>query len=93
MTHYTKTNSRFNLGNISEDVLKDGRRFYENGISTPNAPAPMDETVWGRVPRNQLQVTNAFSNNPDDRKFQERFVMEVIYELPGDTKWIEKAGI
>ncbi len=61
----------FNLGNISEDVLKDGRRFYENGISTPNAPAPMDETVWGRVPRNSLQVTNAFSNNPDDRKFQD----------------------
>jgi len=61
----------FNLGNISEDILKDGRRFYENGISTPNAPAPMDETVWGRVPRNPLQVTNAFSNNPDDRKYQD----------------------
>ncbi|MFN0081365.1 MAG: cell surface protein SprA, partial [Ferruginibacter sp.] len=61
----------FNLGNISEDILKDGRRFYENGIATPNAPAPLDETVWGRVPRNSLQVTNAFSNNPDDRKFQD----------------------
>ena len=61
----------FNLGNISEDILKDGRRFYENGISTPNAPAPMDETVWGLVPRNPLQVTNAFSNNPDDRKYQD----------------------
>ncbi len=61
----------FNLGNISEDVLKDGRRFYENGISTPNAPATMDSTVWGRVPRNPIQVTNAFSNNPEDRKFQD----------------------
>ncbi|MFC4262244.1 cell surface protein SprA [Ferruginibacter yonginensis] len=61
----------FNLGNISEDVLKDGRRFYENGLPTPNAPAPIDTTVWGNVPRNPIQVTNAFSNNPDDRKFQD----------------------
>jgi cell surface protein SprA len=61
----------FNLGNISEDVLKDGRRFYENGLPAPNAPAPTDNTVWGRVPRNPIQVTNAFTNNPDDRKFQD----------------------
>lgn len=61
----------FNLGNISEDVLKDGRRFYENGLNTPNAPAPIDNTVWGRVPRNPIQVTNAFSNNPQDRPYQD----------------------
>ena len=50
----------FNLGKISEDILKDGRRFYENGLTTPNAPAPEDPTIWGRVPRNPIQVTNAF---------------------------------
>lgn len=61
----------FNLGNISEDVLKDGRRFYENGLSTPNAPSPMDTTVWGKVPRNPIQVTNAFSNIPEDRRYQD----------------------
>ncbi len=61
----------FNLGNISEDVLKDGRRFYENGLNTPNAPAPVDTTVWGRVPRNPIQVTNAFSNTPEDRPYQD----------------------
>lgn len=61
----------FNLGNISEDVLKDGRRFYENGLNTPNAPAPVDNTIWGRVPRNPIQVTNAFSNIPEDRVFQD----------------------
>jgi cell surface protein SprA len=61
----------FNLGNISEDVLKDGRRFYENGLNTPNAPAPMDTSNWGRVPRNPIQVTNAFSNDPADREFQD----------------------
>ncbi len=61
----------FNLGNVSEDVLKDGRRFYENGLSTPNAPSPIDVTNWGQVPRNPIQVTNAFSNIPTDRSYQD----------------------
>ena len=61
----------FNLGNVSEDILKDGRRFYENGLPTPNAPSPVDTTVWGRVPRNPIQVTNAFSNIAEDRKYQD----------------------
>lgn len=61
----------FNLGNISEDIVKDGRRFYENGLPTPNAPSPVDATNWGRVPRNPIQVTNAFSNDPNDRVYQD----------------------
>ncbi len=61
----------FNLGNVSEDILKDGRRFYENGLNTPNAPSPVDNSNWGRVPRNPIQVTNAFSNTEGDRAFQD----------------------
>ncbi len=61
----------FNLGNISEDILKDGKRFYENGLPTPNAPSPVDNSNWGRVPANPVQVTNAFSNDPNDRKYQD----------------------
>jgi cell surface protein SprA len=61
----------FNLGNVSEDILKDGKRFYENGLNTPNAPSPEDNSSWGKVPRNPIQVTNAFSNNPDDRVYQD----------------------
>lgn len=62
----------FNLGRVSEDVLKDGKRFFENGLSTPNHPSPQDETtVWGRVPLNSSQVTNAFNNEPEDRLFQD----------------------
>jgi cell surface protein SprA len=60
-----------NLGNVSEDILKDGRRFYENGMPTPNIPAAIDSSVWGVVPINPIQVTNAFSNNADDRKYQD----------------------
>lgn len=61
----------FNLGNVSEDILKDGKRFYENGLPTPNAPLPTDPSAWGIVPRNPIQVTNAFSNDPQDRPFQD----------------------
>ncbi len=61
----------FNLGSVSEDVLKDGARFYENGLPTPNAPSPTNNTSWGRVPNNPQQVTNAFSNDPNDRKYQD----------------------
>jgi len=60
-----------NLGNVSEDILKDGRRFYENGMPTPTIPAQIDSSVWGKVPINPIQVTNAFSNNAEDRKYQD----------------------
>ena len=62
----------FNLGNISEDILKDGKRQYENGLPTPhNQPRVDTNTVWGQVPSNPLQVTNAFSNNTEDRPYQD----------------------
>ncbi len=61
----------FNLGNISEDVLRDGKRLYENGLPTPNNNVPVDTSRWGKVPRNPLQVTNAFSNDPADRPYQD----------------------
>jgi cell surface protein SprA len=62
----------FNLGNISEDILRDGKRQYENGLPTPTISAPVDNTtVWGKVPANPQQVTNAFSNVPSDREFQD----------------------
>src|SRR5690606_5675845 len=60
-----------NLGNISEDVLKDSRRFYESGLPTPNLPAQVDTSIWGVSPRNPIQVTNAFSNDPNDRPYQD----------------------
>ncbi len=61
-----------NLGNISEDILKDGRRFYENGMNTPNIPAAVDSSnTWGKTPVNPIQITQAFSNDPADRPFQD----------------------
>jgi len=75
----------FNLGNISEDILKDGKRSYENGLPTPNAPAPVDNSNWGRVPGNPIQVTNAFSNDPNDRKYQ-----DIGYDGLDDTAEVTK---
>ena len=51
----------FNLGEISEDILKDGRISFENGLPTSNNPTLTDSTIWGRVPRIQ-SVTNSFDN-------------------------------
>jgi cell surface protein SprA len=61
-----------NFGNISEDVLKDGKRFYENGMNTPIIPAAVDSSnTWGKTPVNPIQITQAFSNDPNDRPFQD----------------------
>lgn len=62
----------FNLGNISEDILRDGKRFFENGISGEVTKALEDSaTIWGKVPGNPIQVTQAFSNDPADRPLQD----------------------
>lgn len=61
-----------NFGNISEDILKDGKRFYENGLNTPTVPAAVDSSnTWGKTPVNPIQITQAFSNDPNDRPFQD----------------------
>ena len=73
----TKPNSTggqlyFNLGTISEDVLRDGKRLFENGLPAPSNPnVPLDSSNWGVAPRNPIQVTNAFSNEVEDRPFQD----------------------
>jgi len=61
-----------NFGNLSEDILKDGKRFYENGINTPTVPSAVDSSnTWGKTPVNPIQITQAFSNDPNDRPFQD----------------------
>lgn len=46
----------FNLGDISEDVLKDGRKYYENGLPLDDDPAAVANTAWGKVPTRQSTV-------------------------------------
>ncbi|MFA5648041.1 MAG: cell surface protein SprA [Bacteroidales bacterium] len=59
-----------NLGEISEDVLRDGRRMFENGLPTSANAVNVDTTAWGRVPSVQSLV-NAFDNDPKTRRFQD----------------------
>ncbi len=46
----------FNLGNISEDVLKDGRKQYENGLPTVGVDGNATDTDYARVPVNQSLI-------------------------------------
>ena len=60
----------FNLGNISEDILKDGRKALENGLPANGDPSKYDETNWGRVTKLQ-PVIQAFDNDPAARRAQD----------------------
>lgn len=60
----------FNLGEISEDILKDGMKSYENGIPVDGDDQWLTETAWGRVSR-QNSLTYAFENAADARLLQD----------------------
>ena len=61
----------FNLGNISEDVIKDGRKQYENGLPEDGNISLLPPTSWGTVvPQNQSLVY-AFSSLGDARTNQD----------------------
>ncbi|HNJ59062.1 MAG TPA: cell surface protein SprA, partial [Chitinophagaceae bacterium] len=38
---------------------------------SPNIPAVVDSSTWGKQPINPIQVTQAFSNDPNDRPYQD----------------------
>jgi cell surface protein SprA len=59
----------FNLGEISEDVLKDGRKQYENGLG-PDQILVNPRPIWGEVPASQSLIY-AFDANPDNRANQD----------------------
>jgi len=59
-----------NLGDVSEDILRDGRKFYENGLPVSEAVENVDTTIWGRVPTLQALV-ESFSSLPGSRQFQD----------------------
>lgn len=60
----------FNFGEISEDILKDGMKSYENGIPIDGDNRFIKETNWGRV-STQNSLTYAFENAEDARPRQD----------------------
>ena len=60
-----------NLGDISEDILRDGKKAFEHGLPVSAADqGRVDSTVWGYVPRTTSTVV-AFSNEPGSRAMQD----------------------
>ena len=58
----------FNLGNISEDILPDSRKSFENGLPPTGTTIQddLDTTAWARVSTQQV-IVNAFDNDPNAR--------------------------
>ena len=58
----------FNLGNISEDAVKDGLHTFENGFPSGDNDnqRPVKPTIWGTAPGNQY-LNNAFDNAAGSR--------------------------
>ena len=60
-----------NLGDISEDILRDGKKAFEHGLPVSAADqGRVDTTVWGYVPRTTSTVV-AFSNETGSRAMQD----------------------
>ncbi|WP_289644318.1 cell surface protein SprA [Maribacter aestuarii] len=59
-----------NLGNISEDVLKDGKKQYENGLPGVDSNDFVAPTSWGEVPATQSLVY-AFDASEANRALQD----------------------
>ncbi|WP_414646829.1 cell surface protein SprA [Chryseobacterium sp. CFBP8996] len=58
------------LGNVSEDVLKDGLMQYENGLPTGGNPSTTTTSNWGIQPK-QPPILYAFSSEGADRTAQD----------------------
>ncbi len=58
----------FNLGSITEDVLRDSRKSYENGLPGADGIANIDQTSWAVVPT-VYSVQESFI--PEDQDLQD----------------------
>ncbi len=60
-----------NLGDISEDILRDGKKSFEHGLPVSATDAVrLDSTIWGLMPRT-TSTTVAFSNESGSRIHQD----------------------
>ena len=59
----------FNLGEVSEDILRDGKKFYESGMPVDGTNS-FTNTQWGRIPIQATQ-TYAFATTSGSRALQD----------------------
>jgi cell surface protein SprA len=89
----TGGNMYIHLGDISEDILRDSRKMYENGLPSPvNTELKTDPSVWGRIPRTEIPLPTSFSGNEDERKAQDVGLdgMSDAEEKVNFSRYIEK---
>lgn len=60
----------FNLGDVSEDILRDSRKSFEHGLPTTDDVKNVDTTIWGRIP-SLLDLVESFDNTPGSRQYQD----------------------
>ena len=60
---------RIDLGEVSEDILPDGKKFHESGMAVDERNS-YTETEWGKVP-NSSTVTYAFTTTTGSRALQD----------------------
>ncbi len=58
-----------NLGEVSEDILRDGKKFYESGMPVDGSSS-YTTTQWGKIPT-QSTVTYAFATTNGSRALQD----------------------
>lgn len=85
----------FNLGSVSEDILKDGKQAIENGVPVNGDLSQLDTTHWGYVPKSRPPVI-AFDNDPAARTIQDvgydllDDVQESNFSPDGDLTYLER---
>jgi len=83
----------FNLGDVSEDILKDGKKAFEHGLPINGDETKIETTIWGRVPKTQSTVT-AFDNTPGSRLYQDvglnGLSTEDEFKFPVYSDYVEK---
>ncbi len=86
----------FNLGDISEDILKDGKKSFEHGLPVDKDETKTETTIWGRVPKTQSTVT-AFDNTPGSRLAQDvglnGLSTEDEFKFPTYSDYVEKVKV
>lgn len=62
----------FNIGTVSEDVMRDGQRIFENGLEEPQGDLLSESFLseWGRTTPSQ-QYVRGFDNDPSARDYQD----------------------
>ncbi|TNF32459.1 MAG: cell surface protein SprA, partial [Bacteroidetes bacterium] len=61
----------FNIGNVSEDILRDGVKNFENGLPSPSNPNLPTDTTNLAIVAKSTNIVNVFDNDPASRPFQD----------------------